>query len=344
MELSSMPVRLPINWPSEPELVAATGASPRNLTQWRGRGIVTGKRRFLGRGKGTTPCYYPPDTVRLIRRLYELQREIRDADKRVWELWVESFSADVRKWAMKRLECELKLVQGGEPERIAKAVTKAAKAKPRPADPGVFDRVRKPADRKATLAYVVAAFAGVEQQAGIYNAEPPIFEIVLKAIGIPRSMLAPTKLNLDQVSVPGFLGILATANDDELEQARRDWRTVARLVGYLGNAYWNAVGAELQAKIEALTKSRPAPLPSETVRPVNGARWRDRQSSISSSGEGFAAPGKAATLQSTKHDKVSKGGSHESFPPAEEDPSGHGLLLRSLGSPVGAELLGPRSR
>jgi hypothetical protein len=61
-----MPSQVPDDWVSEAEVIEATGATPRALAYWRTHGIVVGKRRSLGRGVGTTACFYPPDTVALI--------------------------------------------------------------------------------------------------------------------------------------------------------------------------------------------------------------------------------------------------------------------------------------
>jgi hypothetical protein len=246
------------DWISEAEVIAATETSRRNLAEWRGHGIVTGRRRSLGRGVGTTPCFYPPDTIRLIRRLHELQRTVRDADRWLWQLWLEGFSADVCKWATKRLLRELKLAHGAGADGLAQAALEAAKEMPAPSDPArsLFDRVRRPEDREAIATYVGANFAG-QQQANIRRAEGAIFDIMLKAMGIPRSTLPLPKVDFGQLSVPWFCKILETANHDEREQARRDWRATTRLIDVLETTDWSVAGTELETKIEGLTKARP---------------------------------------------------------------------------------------
>jgi hypothetical protein len=261
-----MEFRIGDNWISEAVVIAATGASARNLAQWRAQGIVTGRRRFLGHA-GTTSCFYPPDTISLIQRLYELQRQVRDADSWVWQLWLEGFSANVWKWAMMCLKRALDLVEQASPDSMDGAALRAAQPTigTYGRGQGFFDRVRKSADREAFASWVSAAFAGYEQQASIHNAEPPIFDIALKAMGIPRSTLAPPKANFDGLSVCWFYEILATAKHDEREQARRDWQAITRLVEALDAADWNIAGSEIEAKIEALTKSRPEP-PSKRQR------------------------------------------------------------------------------
>jgi hypothetical protein len=215
-----MPSQVPHDWIGETEVIKATKASPRNLTQWRARGIIIGKRRSLGRGEGTTACFYPPDTVSLVRRLYELRRSVRDADRWVWQLWLEGYSANVRKWALKSLHRARKLAEGAGPAGVAKAALQAVTARQHrsKAARGIFGRIRKSADRKSLVSWVAATFAGYEQQASIHNREPPIFGIALKGMGLPRSTLAPPKADIERLSVGWFDQTLATANHEELEQ------------------------------------------------------------------------------------------------------------------------------
>jgi len=263
-----MRFRGPDDWISEAEVIAATRVSSRNLTQWRAQGIVIGRRRHLGRGVGTTPCLYPPDTISLIRRLCELRGMVRDADQWIWQLWLEGFSTDVRRWAVRRLNADLKLARGAGPDGLRQAALRAAEAKP---PESLTARVRKPADRLALFSWVAAAVGGYEQQASIHTAEPPIFDILLKAMGIPRSNLVPPKVDFDRLPAQWFHQTLGTANHDESEQLRRDWQAIARLTEALRTVDWDVAGGQFEAKIEALTKSRPEP-PSKRRRKENRRR------------------------------------------------------------------------
>jgi hypothetical protein len=268
-----MPSQIPKDWLSEAEIIRTTGVGPRNLEQWRAAGIVVGRRRSLGRGIGTTPCFYPPDTPALIHRLDEL-RVVRDEASWVWQLWREGFSTDIRKWAVKRLCRDLKLVERVGPDGVAKAALRAARAKPPgafQAAQAVFDRVRRPADRVALLSWVAAALAGYKQQASIHTREPPIWNIMLRAMGIPRSIFPPPNADLDRMSAHVLHQILASADEHELDQARRDWQAIARLTEAFANADWNVAGGEFDSKVEAITKSRPEP-PSKRLRKARRQR------------------------------------------------------------------------
>jgi len=51
---------------------------------WRAEGFVPQPQRlFLGGGRGTT-AFYRAESVAMIRRLYELQRQGRDANAWLW--------------------------------------------------------------------------------------------------------------------------------------------------------------------------------------------------------------------------------------------------------------------
>jgi hypothetical protein len=286
-----MPSPVPDDWISEAEVIGATGATPRALTDWRAHGIVVGRRRSLGRGVGTTACFYPPDTVALIQRLYELQQGVRDAGLWTFQLWLEDYSADFRKWALKHLRLALKISKNAGPVGVSRAALQAAKAKRgrSPAVRGFFDRVRKPADRKSFIAWVGATFAGYEQQASFHSAEPPIFDIALKGMGIPRSTLAAPKADIDRLSVNWFHQTLVTANHVDLEQARRDWRGIVRLIEILETTDWNVAGHELVSKIEGLTKSRPEP-PSKRQRKARRRRPHAKPAIVNVFMEGLLDP------------------------------------------------------
>lgn len=135
----------------------------------------------------------------------------------------------------------------------------------------ILNRIRKPADRVAIFSWIGAAVADYEQQASIHNADPPIFDILLKGMGIPRSAFAPPKVDLDRLPISLFHQTLTTANHEELEQARRDWQAINELIRAVESTDWNVAGSELEAKIEALTKSRPEP-PSKRHRKTSRQR------------------------------------------------------------------------
>jgi hypothetical protein len=116
------------------ELVAATGVSDRNLLNWCAAGFVPRPmRHFLGpRG---TAAFYRAESVAMIRRLYELQRQGRDADVWLWGLWLDSadYPIDIRPWILGRLDHALKVIKaiGDDADELERHVAGALK----PGDP-----------------------------------------------------------------------------------------------------------------------------------------------------------------------------------------------------------------
>jgi hypothetical protein len=257
------------------ELVAATSISERNRLEWCRRDLIP-KPLSVSLGRKGSASYYRVETVPMIRRVYELQQHSRNLDGWRWQLWLDRWLPDVpdiRAWAIERLDADLAPATAAGPSGIAAAVTRAAKAKPRPSDPGraLFNRVPKLAERETLLSWVTAGFAGHAQQASLQTAEPPIFAIALKAMGLSRSELPAPSVGIESMSVAWYREILATASGDDLEQARRDWQCVERLIGYLANADWNACGVQLESTIETITKSEPEP-PSKRDRKARRQR------------------------------------------------------------------------
>jgi hypothetical protein len=152
-------------------------------------------------------------------------------------------------------------VEGAGPAVVAKAALQAAKAPGSKAVGHLFGRIRKPADREALYSWAGAAIAGYAQQASIHNAEPPIFDLVLKGMGIPRSTVPPPKVDVERLlSIQWSIETLSIVNDRELEQAGRDFKAIDQLIEALDEfTDWNVAGSELETQIEALTKSRSEP-------------------------------------------------------------------------------------
>jgi len=94
----------PKGWISLHELRARTGASDRNLSELRRLGLGVPEPLLMSLGRRGTVSYYPPETVRLIDRINELRQQVRDADKWLWQLWLDGFKVDIRSWARKHLD------------------------------------------------------------------------------------------------------------------------------------------------------------------------------------------------------------------------------------------------
>ena len=96
----------------------------------------------------------------------------------------------------------------------------------------------------------------------MFNADPPMWDILLKLAGLPRNAALPSGelKNIEQrYSVANLYRVLETATDDEVEQARRDWQMFARWAEAAGTIDWNVVGPALDVKIRSLTGAPPDP-------------------------------------------------------------------------------------
>jgi hypothetical protein len=66
----------------------------------------------FSRAKGNR-LLLPVETVRLVDRLNELRQQIRDADKWLWQLWLDGFNVEMRLWTKRHLDRLQKKLGGG---------------------------------------------------------------------------------------------------------------------------------------------------------------------------------------------------------------------------------------
>jgi hypothetical protein len=90
------------------------------------------------------------------------------------------------------------------------------------------------------------------------TAEPPIFDIMLKVSGLPSNARPPghdlrRELNKVDLSFGGLAKtIVADASEEDLEQARRDWRVIAGLIEEAEKVNWNSATAAWEARMKSL--------------------------------------------------------------------------------------------
>jgi MerR HTH family regulatory protein len=239
----------PKGWISLKELRSHTGASERNLSEWRRLGLGVPEPMQISLGRRGTASYYPPETVQLIRRLNELRQQIRNADKWLWQLWFDGFKVDIRSWAKKHLDNLQKRLDGGVDAKSLRS----------PIGRQLSNRVRRAPDRDEFIRAWLAVAAGMDQLVSLYaTAEPPIFDIMLKVSGLPSNAKPPDRdlrreLNKVDLSVGGLSKtIAADASEADLEQARRDWRMIAGLIEATEMIDWNAATAAWEARMRSL--------------------------------------------------------------------------------------------
>src|SRR5437879_5456285 len=109
----SAPPNPPEGWITRDALIAATDISNRNLLNYCAEGFVPRPvRRFLGGGRGTA-AFYRAESVPIIQRLYDLQRQGRDADAWLWGLWLDpaDYPVDIGPWVLRRLDQALQAIK-----------------------------------------------------------------------------------------------------------------------------------------------------------------------------------------------------------------------------------------
>jgi hypothetical protein len=247
----------PDGWITREELVGATGVSDRNLLNWCAEGFVPRPMRlFLGIGRGTA-AFYRAESVPMIRRLCELQRQGRGADTWLWGLWLDpaDYPVDMRPWILGRLDHWLKVIDaiGDNPDQIERYAAEglrrarvARKLRGRGISPS---RLRE----LALWAYRVAA--DIEQHERLGNPDSPILDTLRQLGGFPENGFpAPDpKLGTDLMSFAWLKEVVEKASPDELEQMRRDCRAIDRLAEAAARVDWRAAWPAIQTAVRSIT-------------------------------------------------------------------------------------------
>jgi hypothetical protein len=238
----------PKGWIRREKLLKETGISDRTLAEWFPQlGLKT---CLISRGRNGLESYYEPNSIPTINRLRELRATgSRDMNEWLWRLWLEGHDVDIRGWAKKHLTSGLKEL-GHRHSRGNRLIR---------------NRVRAPMHRTEIDNYAhlaAAGLAGLAQGASIHYADPPIWDLMLKIGGLPSNAKPPAGelKNIEQkYSFSYLVRVLNTVTDKEIEQARRDWQTLAGWIDAAGMIDWNVVSPDLDPKIRSLTGAPPEP-------------------------------------------------------------------------------------
>jgi len=250
----------PEGWIDRVRLLTETGVSDRKFAEWAPKlGLRT---CLVSRGRAGVEAYYPPGSIRMIKRLLEISATSpRDMNRWLWQLWLEGFDVDICGWAKKHISSGLK------------GLVRRKSSGPRL----IRNRVRGHSHRAAFATYshlVAAGRAGPDREVSIHNVDPPIFDLLLKIGGLPSNTKLPAgelKKGEHKVSFKYLCKVLDTATEDEIEQARRDWRMLARWSDAAKAIDWNSISPELDLKFKALTGA-PSDPPSWRARKAQRQR------------------------------------------------------------------------
>lgn len=277
-------------------LLAAAGTNERALKDWRRRGLFPFEPLRVFGGVHGSASFYEPAALLFLRRLRELQRENRDPDRWLWELWLDpaDYPIDIGKWAANRLAETAELIEA------ARRLDSAARAKGarmlykrhgiKLPVAGMGDRVRNPESRQEAYEWILRHCLG-EPRAEINQATPPdlaepsFFDLLGKLIGLP----ADTPFGDGKISKRGvpfwialFRRVLRETSATELEQARRDWREIAGIMARLETVDWSAapplfpIGSSRKPPSHAARDAqRTRPLPPPGIVSLLLSLWRD---------------------------------------------------------------------
>ena len=193
----------------------------------------------------------------MIRQLYELQGQSRDANAWLWGLWLDpaDYPVDIRPWTLRRLNRTLKTIKaiGDDPDGIERQLDDELRRGK------VARKMRQRGMNQSRLhelalwAYRVAA--DVEQQERLDNPGSSILDTLRKVSGLPeRGFPAPDrKLGIELTSVVWLNEVVEQANPGELEEVRRDCRAIDHLADVAAGVDWRAAMPVIRTALRSVT-------------------------------------------------------------------------------------------
>jgi hypothetical protein len=233
---------------TERELREATGIDHHTLRRVRGWLFLDPVRKFPGRGTGSV-TYYPATAVALIKRYLEMRKNTRNIDECIWRLWIEEFPIDIRQWAIPRLaafetviataESDINTTHKDMQKFLASAPTRTEARRP------IQSRIGPNAVNSLFLwaTYVARGFAPPKS---LYDPASPAFDALKRAAGLIGNWEPPdAELLVESLSVGHLSEIVNDASQEELDQARRDWRLITELADEAEAIDWLAIRRSL---------------------------------------------------------------------------------------------------
>jgi hypothetical protein len=254
---------------TEQELCSATGIDRyclRRLRRWLGLEVF---RTFRGRPGSETR--YRSIAAPMIRRFRELQQKTRKVDECLWGVWLDGSPFDIAKWADARLSrFETALSSIDNVEALRKRLKNKLLEVPSRTDPRrpINSRL-SPEKQTSLLMWAVTVAAGIMPSKSLYDPSSPVFDALRESGSFSKCTEPPDhELEVESFSITWLRGILRQAKTEEIEQARRDWRAIARLFEMSRAIDWRAVRKAL--KVQSTSSAQP-PAPADFFRAV----WQD---------------------------------------------------------------------
>jgi hypothetical protein len=214
--------------------------------------------------------FYPAESVPMIRRLYQLQEQGRDADVWLWGLWLDpaDYPVDIRPWILRRLDHGLRAIKaiGDDPDKVERYVRGALQ------QPRLTRNLRRcgidPSRLRDLMLWAYRVGADIEQHERLDSPDSRILDTLRGIGGLPeKGFPAPDRrLAVDLMSVAWLNEVVEHASLDELEQVRRDCRAIDHLAEVAASVDWRAVMPVIRSVARSIAGDRLPEPPSIRAR------------------------------------------------------------------------------
>jgi len=215
-------------WIPEADVIAVTGASPRNLKFWRTKGLLPEIRvRHLGKAHGTARPDYRPWALPIIKRIMAMPRgRGLSLDAYLWVLWLDEdmpsqvthwCSEGIKTWSEQRLSAVKKAIDAvGEAEVKHESTRKPIRRGPAPIKQ-IYQRLdaRQWYDFMSTVARVAAGRAS--------TATPGFLAASGKLTGLGADQVLPPPGSPSIFDGFDSRAVVASATAEEIATARKLW-------------------------------------------------------------------------------------------------------------------------
>jgi hypothetical protein len=214
-------------WIPEADVIAATGASRRNLKYWRAKGLLPEIHvPRLGKAHGTGPTDYRSWAIPIVKRIMAIRGKSK-LDAYRWALWLDdglppdaaAWCAEcVRDWSREALKATATAVEeAGPAETRNRFMAVAAKLKRRRR--GVLiQQIHQRLDDAQWRGFMTTLAALVSRRRLIIN--PQFLDAANKLTGQPTEVLMPR--DTSSIAFDPHK-IIANAKPEEIEAARKLW-------------------------------------------------------------------------------------------------------------------------
>ncbi len=252
----------PDGWLTDEEVLAKSGIGHSSFVRYRALGFVPkGNRRSLGRGAGTTAFLYPPIAGPMVRRIAELRKGHTGVQGVFWGLWLDGYPVDAVRWTDERLKLLQKRTAGVTQAGINAATRQMARqpAKRTSSHRVLFRHLQEQEGRRNLLSWAGAIGVGFEPALSLYTAADPALTVAFRKV-VGTAGAPDPALEVEKMSVAGLRDILARASAEELEQARRDCKTISDLIALAEAIDWRRVRAGLDVPRQGVSGGRGGPI------------------------------------------------------------------------------------